>query len=67
MKTLETLKELEREAFDKSFNLRAIAIDEKTKAKKSFELRKKQDEIYKKHGFYKNLLKHWKEVENENR
>lgn len=35
MKTLETLKELEREAFDKSFNLRSIAIDEKTKAKKA--------------------------------
>lgn len=68
MRTLDTLRELEKDTFNKSYNMRSLAKDKNAKKNKSFELIEKQNEIYKKHSFYKGLLKYWKEEKkNENK
>lgn len=49
------LYEYQKEQHEKSAKLRQLAIGERTPRDKATELRKKQDEAYKKYNFIKNL------------
>jgi len=62
MSTLKVLKELEVKFFESAMKLRSIPFDKNIKSyEKRIKLRKQQDEIYKKHRFYKGLLKYWRD------
>lgn len=49
------LYEYQKEQHNKSVRLRELAIDDKTPRDKINQLRKEQDEAYKKYNFIKNL------------
>lgn len=49
------LYEYQKEQHKKAVRLRELAIDDRTPRDKATELRKEQDEAYKKYNFIKNL------------